>query len=87
MLWAQPPQRNRVNGLFFLLVICAINFSPFQAKKSPVKTYTIDDGLGGDQINRIVQRDTQRVMDMNGQDLRLWSDEAIELIGEPWCNL
>jgi ligand-binding sensor domain-containing protein len=55
MFLAEPPHRSRVDGLFFLLVIGAINFSTLQAKKLPVKTYTTADVLGGDQINRIVQ--------------------------------
>ena len=55
MFWAEPPHRIRINRLFFLLLFCAINFSTLQAEKLPVKTYTTADGLGRDQINRIVQ--------------------------------
>ncbi|HEU5240286.1 MAG TPA: two-component regulator propeller domain-containing protein, partial [Pyrinomonadaceae bacterium] len=40
---------------FSLLLFCAINSSTLQAEKLPVKIYTTADGLGRDQINRIVQ--------------------------------
>ena len=55
MFWAEPPHQSRVKGLFFLLLFCAINFSTPHAEKLPVKTYTTADGLGRDQVNRIVQ--------------------------------
>ena len=55
MFWAEPPNRRRVNGLVFAFVFCAIHCSTLHAEKLPVKTYTTADGLGRDQINRIVQ--------------------------------
>lgn len=55
MFWADPPNRRRVNGLLFAFVLCAINCATLHAEKLPVKTYTTADGLGRDQINRIIQ--------------------------------
>jgi ligand-binding sensor domain-containing protein len=55
MFSAEPPHGRRINGLFFLLLFCSINFSTLHAEKLAIKTYTTADGLGRDQINRIVQ--------------------------------
>jgi len=54
MFRAEPPHRNRINGLFFVFLF-TINCSTLHAEQLPVKTYTTADGLGRDQINRIVQ--------------------------------
>ena len=55
MFWAATLHGNRVNVPFFLFLFCAINLSTLLGEKLPVKTYTTADGLGRDQVNRIVQ--------------------------------
>src|SRR5215813_1330702 len=41
--------------LFSLLIFSAISCLSLHAEQLPIKTYTTADGLGRDQINRIVQ--------------------------------
>jgi ligand-binding sensor domain-containing protein len=55
MFWADRPGSCRTRRLFLLLFFLAITCSNFHAEQLPVKTYTTADGLGRDQINRIVQ--------------------------------
>src|SRR5262245_62120721 len=55
MFWAERPGQRRVSRLFVPVFVLAICWSQPHAEQLPVKTYTTADGLGRDQINRIVQ--------------------------------
>src|SRR5262249_25530115 len=55
MFWAERLGKYRVYRLFVLIFLLVTGWSNPHAEQLPVKTYTTADGLGRDQINRIVQ--------------------------------
>jgi len=55
MFWAEPAGKCRACRLFVLILFLVISWSKPHAEQLPVKVYTTADGLGRDQITRIVQ--------------------------------